>query len=221
MYSPQNKQCTDFPDKSWDGAETNSKTNECGTQESKRYGFATRKCQWCQSSLKGNVLDRPSFFQKRPQRTGGKIKIVHYICIAADEEKRIERHINDETKVLPLVQIGWDEDLCGLEAQYLDMLSPTYDNSSRDGCWFCHNQSVDQLRLLRKNYPDLWKKLLTIDKDSPVTFHADGHTVNDFDKRFKMEEQHLVPKDRTFKWSMLDGPVQITMFTTFDEETDE
>lgn len=73
------------------------------------------------------------------------------------------------------------------------------------GCWFCHNQGIDQLRILRKEYPDLWKLLMKWDRDSPVSFHADGHTVHDFDLRFQAEDLDLVPKDRKFRWKMLTG----------------
>lgn len=84
-----------------------------------------------------------------------------------------------------------------------DLLSPIYTTATRGGCWFCHNQGVEQLRLLRKNYPELWTLMLKWDNDSPVTFHADGHTVHDFDRRFALEEMGLVPQTRKFRWSML------------------
>jgi hypothetical protein len=73
------------------------------------------------------------------------------------------------------------------------------------GCWFCHNQGIDQLRLLRKNYPELWQLLLKWDRDSPVSFRPDGHTVHDFDIRFQAEDLSLVPTDRKFRWKMLTG----------------
>lgn len=174
-------------------------------------GWATRHSLWCQSRLKGEVLDRA--FSTQPQERGAKINIVHYIGIAADEPKRIERHIKDPKKVLPLVQIGWDEELCGLEAQYLDMLSPTYSGSFRDGCWFCHNQGVGQLRSLRKNYPELWALLMKWDLDSPVSFHADGRTVHDFDRRFQLEDEGMISADdNNFKWSMLDSELNYRLF---------
>lgn len=78
-------------------------------------------------------------------------------------------------------------------------------NRNKGGCWFCHNQGIDQLRLLRKTYPDLWKLLLKWDRDSPVTFKADGHTVRDYDLRFQAEDLGLVPTDRKFRWKMLTG----------------
>ena len=45
--------------------------------------------------------------------------------------------------------------------------------------------------------------LLKWDKDSPVSFKANGHTVHDFERRFQMESQAKVPFDRTFKWGMI------------------
>ena len=152
-------------------------------------------------------------FSGLPQNEGRKINIVHYLGIAADEPIRIARHIPKKDSVLPLVQIGWDEDLCGLEAQYMDMLSPTYGSSTRDGCWFCHNQSVGQLRNLRKNYPDLWALLLKWDKDSPVSFKPDGHTVHDFDRRFALEDEGFISADdKVFRWTMLDDELNYRLF---------
>lgn len=143
------------------------------------------------------------FSDERPTRRRDR-NIVEYLGIAADEPKRFGQL--NEKKRAPLVEFGIDEDLCGLYCQYADMLSPTYETSCRDGCWFCHNQGVDQLRLLRRNYPDLWALLMKWDLDSPVTFKADGYTVHDFDRRFQMEDMGMVPTDRTFRWEMLQKP---------------
>ena len=127
-------------------------------------------------------------------------QVVQYLGIASDEPLRIERHINRPNVILPLVEIGWEENYCGLWCQYNDLLSPIYTDSARGGCWFCHNQSVGQLRLLRKNYPDLWALLLKWDNDSPVSFKADGHTVHDFDRRFQLEDEgFILPDDPKFR----------------------
>lgn len=135
---------------------------------------------------------------------GAKTNIVQYLGIAADEPERIKKHDKPGFK-MPLVEIGWDETYCRQWCEERELLSPIYTTATRGGCWFCHNQGVDQLRLLRKNYPDLWKLLLKWDRDSPVTFKADGHTVRDYDLRFQAEDLGLVPTDRKFRWKMLTG----------------
>lgn len=83
------------------------------------------------------------------------------------------------------------------------LLSPTYTTATRGGCWFCHNQGVDQLRLLRKTYPEYWALMLKWDSDSPVTFKADGHTVHDYDARFAAEDAGLIDQNERFKWEMI------------------
>ena len=201
-----------------------------GSQTIGTLGFPNQACRWCTGELKnaastaslcGRVLgvktdsrgDSWTPLSNLPQHEGQKINIVHYIGIAADEPKRIAKHMPKKDKVLPLVQIGWDEDLCGLEAKYMDMLAPTYtDGQLRDGCWFCHNQGVGRLRSLRRNYPDLWALLLKWDADSPVTFHADGHTVQDFDRRFALEDEGLVDPKEPWKWSKLNEELNYRWF---------
>lgn len=146
------------------------------------------------------------FPNERPTRRR-KRNIVEYLGIAADEPDR-HGQLNDRKRA-PLVEFDIDEDLCGLYCQYNDILAPTYETSCRDGCWFCHNQGVDQLRELWRNWPEHWALLMKWDLDSPVTFKADGHTVHDFARRFQMEEDGLVPMDKTFRWAPVESYISI------------
>lgn len=179
-------------------------------------GFATRWSQYCTGELKKQALtdfqsqftegigvpNSNSRFSNSTLAQGANTNIVQYLGIAADEPERIARHTKPGY-MLPLVDIGWDEAYCRKWCEENNLLSPIYTDSARGGCWFCHNQGVEQLRLLRKNYPELWTILLKWDSDSPTTFHADGHTVHDFDTRFFLEDLNLVPMDRKFRWKML------------------
>lgn len=152
---------------------------------------------------KGNWCNK---LKIRPTTTG-----IEYVGIAADEPNRF-RNLTD-TKKSPLVEAGWDEAYCRKWCEENDLLSPIYTTATRGGCWFCHNQGVNQLRLLRRDYPELWALMLKWDKDSPVTFHADGHTVHDFDRRFQMEDEGLIsPDDKVFRWSMLEEELNYRWF---------
>ena len=164
----------------------------------KIYGWPfTLKGPWCNSMLKMPPL-------KKAER-----KNIVYIGIAADEPKRFH---NLTRKKSPLVEAGWTEAMCRKWCEENDLLSPIYKDSTRGGCWFCHNQSVSQLRQLRHNYPELWHLLLKWDSDSPVTFKADGHTVHDYDQRFQLEDEGLIyPSDR-FRWDMLMEELNLRWF---------
>jgi len=165
-------------------------------------GLATMgRAQWCTGELKKSPLSR---FSSSPVSPGADTNtVVQYLGIAADEPKRLAR-LDGVTKLAPLAAIGWTEADAWKWCEENDLLSPIYTTATRGGCWFCHNQSIGQLRLLRKNYPDLWALLLKWDLDSPVSFHPDGRTVHDFDRRFQLEDEGKVPTDRTFRWKMLE-----------------
>lgn len=158
----------------------------------KIYGWPFQRGPWCNSRLKQHVLSSTLK------------NAIQYIGIAADEPNRF--HNLSDTKKSPLVEAGWTEADCRQWCEDNELLSPIYTTATRGGCWFCHNQGVQQLRLLRKNYPEYWALMLKWDKDSPVTFHADGHTVHDFERRFALEDEGLIyPDDRVFRWNMLDS----------------
>lgn len=163
-----------------------------GKYKGRIHGFPMTYKQkaWCNKRLKIEVLQK---YQKEG---------VWYLGIAADEEERFS-NLNSVRKS-PLVEIGWDEKTCRKWCEDNDLLSPIYTTSNRGGCWFCHNQPLDQLRILRRSYPEYWSLLLKWDKDSLVSFKADGRSVHDYDKRFELEDKGLIPKDRTFRWKMLD-----------------
>jgi hypothetical protein len=181
-----------------DGAE-NSKQ-----KQSRIYGFPGNinmgRSQWC-TGLKRDTIRKE--FSSSPSTMGG-INIVQYLGIAADEPERIARHEKKKGIMLPLVMAGWDEAYCRKWCEENDLLSPIYTNATRGGCWFCHNQGVDQLRQLRKNYPDLWALLMKWDLDSPTTFKADGHTVHDYDARFQMEDEGIIDASEPWYWRYLD-----------------
>jgi len=127
---------------------------------------------------------------------------ITYLGIAADEPGRF--HGLTENKKSPLVEAGWAESDCRKWCEDNDLLSPIYTTAARGGCWFCHNQPVDQLRILRKNYPEYWALMLKWDADSPVSFKANGRTVHDYDRRFALEDAgQLDAQDRRFRWGCI------------------
>lgn len=183
------------------------------------YGYPTQIGAWCNSKLKVDIIEGW-------QRFGGgnacssKLKtntikfskgvaqerktMVQYIGIASDEPERIERHKNKKNIIMPLVDIGWTESDCRKWCEENGLLSPTYKTSMRDGCWFCHNQGVEQLRNLYHNHKRLWDIMLKWDLDSPVPFKSNGHTVHDFGVRFKLEDEGKINKYTKWKWEYLD-----------------
>ena len=165
------------------------------------YGWPARTSNWCNSELKTSAL-------KKAQKGAKCI----YIGIAADEPNRF--HNLSKTKRSPLVEAGWTEKICRGWCVKMGLLSPIYTDTTRGGCWFCHNQSVNQLRLLRKNYPEYWKLMLKWDRETPpFAYFVHKIKLQDFEQRFQMEDDGLIrADDRAFRWSMLEEELNYRLF---------
>ena len=172
-----------------------------GKHKGEIYGWPTQCGPWCNSRLKASALNKIK-----------NTSAIQYIGIATDEPKRIKQHKPKENVLLPLEEIGWDEEYCWDWCERNGLLSPIYTDSARGGCWFCHNQGVDQLRLLRRNYPEYWQLMLKWDKDSPVTFKANGKTVWDYERRFALEDEGLIYPGEPFRWDMLERELNLRWF---------
>lgn len=160
-------------------------------------GFPFVLGPWCNRDLKMKAIN-----EANKSINGG----INYIGIAVDEPKRIARHETKKNIKMPLVEANWTEQMCRDWCEQNGLLSPIYTTATRGGCWFCHNQPLEQLRLLRKNYRNLWELLLKWDLDSTVTFQSNGKTVHDLDKRFKWEDDGFLPASNSFRWEDIENP---------------
>ena len=160
----------------------------------KIYGWPYQRGPWCNSRLKQAALAEGRGIQ--------------YLGIAADEPNRF--HNLSDAKRSPLVEAGWTEADCRKWCEENDLLAPIYTTATRGGCWFCHNQGVGQLRLLRRNYPDLWALMLKWDKDSPVTFKPPRRQwVTDLDgpetRLVFADDDNTVEREECGYWKNLPG----------------
>ena len=168
------------------------------------YGFPiSSHATWCMKYLKKVPFD--NYLKDNKDN-------VIYLGIATDEIQRVQK---DKRYAYPLIEAGWSEEMAFNWCKDNDLLSPTYLHSTRDGCWFCPKQRVEGLRRLRKHYPKYWELLLKWDLDSSITFCSNGRTVHDLDRRFKLEEEGVIPTDRRFRWNKLELAERIEQLKLF------
>lgn len=151
----------------------------------KIYGFPIVRGAWCNSDLKMQAIEKYKASHKDD---------FWYVGYALDEKKpeRQEKIANcTDLNIYPLVKAKYTEQMCMDWCKKNGLLNPTYDKFSRDGCWFCHYQTLEQLRDLRHNHPDKWQIMLQLDDCSPLTFRADGTTIHMLDERFKWEDAQM------------------------------
>ena len=140
--------------------------------------------RWCTSRLK----DAPREKFLKPLRE--KYDVREFVGIAADEAWRCK----DER--YPLVEWGITE-AQALQACYdrgFDF-GGLYEIYHRASCWCCPFQRIDELRKLRKHHPELWEKLLELDRRAlaqfgtgPLGQFKQNWSVKRLDTRFAEED---------------------------------
>lgn len=160
------------------------------------YGWPSHKNRWCTRYLKLDVIKA----YLRDLRE--KYEVIRYIGIAADEDYRMERGNNqDPNHKHPLRDWGWVEEQAmtycterGYDWEGLyEIFRDRKTGRSRVSCWCCPLSSYNNLRQLRRYFPDLWQRLLKMDARQWQTYTHD-YSVADLDKRFELEDA-LTAKD--------------------------
>lgn len=154
-------------------------TYKTGKRTGSIYGFPYTISICCNDRLKQRAI-RQHF------KTYG--EHIRYLGLAADEPKRLAKMAPFCRS--PLAEWGMTEQDCVEFLEKRDMLNPLYRKFKRLGCWFCVKQSLNSLRVLRRDYPEYWSMLLAWDKESPSTFRPDC-TVADLERRFSLEDRQL------------------------------
>ena len=89
---------------------------------------------------------------------------VQYTGIAADETDRLKKAYMQDHRVSLLEKYKYTEkDAYELCKRY-NLVSPQYQVSHRNGCWFCPNRTTQTMAEFKQQYPELWNELLELGK---------------------------------------------------------
>lgn len=155
------------------------------------YSWPGPRSRWCTRGLKVDIIDR--YLRQLREH----YEVIQYIGIAADEPERLERENNKKEGILfPLNEWGWMEaDALGYCYSKGYDWEGLYDIFDRVSCWLCPLQSLDDLRKLRKHFPELWEHLRELDDATWQKFKREG-SVRELDLRFDLEEALLAAGEK-------------------------
>lgn len=156
----------------------------------KGYSWGGPRNRWCTAMLKTRIIDRYL------RELSKEYTLKQYIGIAADEPQRV-REYN-----YPLIDWGMTEADCLAYCKERGFdWDGLYDIFNRVSCWCCPLQSYDELRKLRRHFPELWEKLRYMDKNTWRSF-LKNYSVEQLEARFAFEdelkEQGLPIKGKAF-----------------------
>lgn len=125
--------------------------------------------------------------------------VVQYIGIACDEPERLAR-LDRKRQISLLERYRMTEqdavDLCKEWGLY----SPVYGFTERNGCFFCPNAKMQELRHLYDHHPDLWVRLLECQK-------APNKATEKFNRNYRIDEIDGIFKFEDTQLSLFDAPV--------------
>lgn len=131
-----------------------------GKNNGKKYGFARARGCFVNHECKLKAFKE----YKRQQGSN----VIFYIGIAADEDKRLKR-LNNKTEISLLAKYGIEEkDALELCKKY-NLLSPVYEISRRNGCWFCPYTKDKELLHFLKNNGDKFDKLIEWEQEENLS----------------------------------------------------
>ena len=142
-----------------------------------KYGFPSLKGRWC-TTYKRDTLSKFSN-QYKPN--------TQWIGFSSDESKRIKKTIGYN---YPLVdwKVTEEDALKYCYEKGFDW-GGLYEKYNRVSCWNCPLQSLKDLKALWLHFPEYWKRLLKMQKQSKWQFRKD-YTLEELDERFTREESY-------------------------------
>ena len=158
-----------------------TRSKNCG----KYSGFPMVGKRICEIKTPLKVTPIRTFLRKHPG-------CIQYIGYAADEESRLSQLKENEISLLQKYGIT-HEGAMKLCLEY-GLMSPYYQYSKRGGCFFCPNAQDEQLRYIYRYHPDLWRKMLELQKElnivRPGKFKID-EGLYEINARFELEGEQL------------------------------
>lgn len=131
-----------------------------GKNGGKKYGFARARGCFVNRECKLKAFKE----YKRQQKSN----VVFYVGIASDEPKRLER-LNNKTEISLLAKYRIAEkdalELCKKN----NLLSPVYETTRRNGCWFCPYVKDKELLHFLKNNGNIFDRLIEWEKEENLS----------------------------------------------------
>lgn len=116
------------------------------------------------------------------------------VGIAIDETDRLEKETMNNKRSI-LAEQGITEAMTYDICRKYNLLSPIYAKRKRQGCWFCPNQSTQELAELKKLYPQLWAELKKLAQEKNTVSNSFKYRAS----FFQVEQQvNLINNQITF-----------------------
>ena len=119
--------------------------------------------------------------------------VVHYVGIGIDEKKRLESLHKQSNRISLLERYGYTEQMAKEKCEEYGLLSPSYKYSKRGGCWFCPNAKLEEHRIIKERYPDIWNQFVALEDEDNIAnykFNVFGKTLHEIDNELRQNQRN-------------------------------
>jgi len=150
---------------------------------SKGYSWPDFRNRWCTQILKKQVISQ--YLSKYKE-------VIEYHGIALDEAHRADKNNDGRNIKYPLIEWQMTEKDC-LEYCYSKGFdwNGLYEKFDRVSCYLCPLQGIRELKVIYKDYPDLWQKMKELDFRSIKQFgrkFRNDYSIQELEERFCLED---------------------------------
>lgn len=119
--------------------------------------------------------------------------IIKYIGIAADEHKRLETMRRQKNQISLLEKYRKTKKDAYHICEKRGLLSPIYDFTKRNGCFFCPNANKTELRHLYDFHRDIWDAWAAMEFVPGITsrLFSREKRLSDYDYQFKLQDAQI------------------------------
>jgi len=138
------------------------------TLPAKAFGFSTCSMKWKAQPQEKFIKAQP-FMKEYMKRVG---KIVTCLGIDFGEQRRIKNKNSDNDSFeyfYPLIEWKWDRVRCIKEIHSQGLALP-----GKSSCFFCPSMRLHEIQELQRNYPELFKRAIAIEREAQGTLIPDS-----------------------------------------------
>lgn len=151
------------------------------SHKGQKYGFAvTGLC-----SIKRDLKLKPI---KEYYKSLGDEPYVQYVGIRIDEPKRLNSMHKDNSKISLLEKYGYTKGMVKNLCMQYDLLSPTYEISDNNGCWFCPFAKLEEHRQIKELEPETWAEFVNLENEPNLAndkWNVYGKSLKEIDSLLK------------------------------------
>lgn len=134
---------------------------------------------------------------------------IDYVGISIDEPKRLASMHKDSRKISLLEKYKYTEKMAKELCKNYDLLSPTYNYTKRNGCWFCPNAKIEEHLEIRKVYPHVWNEFVSLEKLDNIAqpkWNVFGDTLENRDMKLSaiLNNSFIIARENNVQLSFFD-----------------